>query len=314
MPVRNKSKPSARFSATPQSILLELESEAIYVLRQAAASFERSAILFSGGKDSAVVLHLARKAFFPATIPFQILHVDTGHNFPEVLTFRDTLMKHLGLDLQIYKVQDSIDKGTVQISDPVSGSRNAAQAVTLKEAILNLKLNCCIGGARRDEEKARAKERFFSVRNDQGGWDPLQQRPEIGELYNSYLTNGQQMRVFPISNWTELDVWSYISQENIDLPPIYFSHPRKVVRQDSFLLPVTDLTPAQISDTVETLNVRFRTVGDILCTSPVLSNATNPQENILELSGSVISERGATRRDDHSSRFSMEKRKRDGYF
>lgn len=314
MSVCNTPTNSASLSITDENILSELENEAIYVLRQASIAYQQSAILFSGGKDSAVVLHLARKAFFPAQFPFLVLHVDTGHNFPEVLLFRDYLAKKLAFDLKVFHVQNSIDRGSVKIEDPVLGSRNAAQAITLKEAIHELKLQCCIGGARRDEDKARAKERIFSVRNAIGGWDPLQQRPEIGDLYNSFLTMNQQMRVFPISNWTELDVWSYIAQEKIELPEIYYSHRRSVIRKNNYLIPVTNLTPASLDDTVENLDVRFRTVGDIVCTSPILSKAKNAEEVVAELLHESVSERGATRRDDKTSRFSMEKRKREGYF
>jgi sulfate adenylyltransferase subunit 2 len=309
----NSSINSNSIRRTDKNILAELENESIYILRTAAKFFDRSAVLFSGGKDSAVVLHLARKAFFPNQIPFLVLHIDTGHNFPEVIEYRDSVAGKFQLQMKVFSVQESIDNGEIYLEDPIFGSRNVAQAVTLKKAIKELKLNCCIGGARRDEDKARAKERIFSIRDENSSWDPLNQRPEIGDHYNCFVTAKQQMRAFPISNWSEIDVWSYISQEKIELPTLYYSHMRPILKMGEFLMPVTEFTPAK-DKIPENMRVRFRTVGDILCTSPVLSNATNADEVILELSVANISERGATRRDDLTTQFSMEKRKRQGYF
>ncbi len=291
-----------------------LESEAIHILREVAAECERAAVLFSGGKDSAIVLHLAEKAFWPARIPFQVLHIDTGHNFPEVLKFRDERLSQIGEPIIVRSVMDSIARGSVHISDPTFGSRNEAQAVTLREAIHELSLAACIGGARRDEEKSRAKERIFSFRDRNGKWDPKNQRPEIWSLYNANIASGENIRVFPISNWTELDVWQYIAKENLSLPEIYFAHNREVIEREGLLVPVTSITPPRAGEEAVQRRVRFRTVGDITCTCPVLSEAQTVDEIIAETKLSFVSERGATRMDDQTSEASMELRKRQGYF
>lgn len=294
-----------------------LEAEAIYILREVAAGFERPVLLFSGGKDSCVLLHLARKAFYPGDLPMPLLHVDTGHNFDEVIAFRDQvaapLAKTLGSTLLVRHVQDSIDRGTVVLRRD-DESRNAAQAITLLEAIEDLGLDACVGGARRDEEKARAKERVFSFRDESGGWAPRSQRAELWNLYNMQLHPGQNMRVFPISNWTERDVWDYILREQIRLPSLYYSHAREVVRRDGLLVPVTPLTPPRKGETAEWLDVRFRTVGDVSCTCPVASSATDAAAIIAETVLSTLTERGATRLDDRASESAMEDRKTQGYF
>ena len=290
-----------------------LEAEAIHILREIAGSCERPALLFSGGKDSAVVLRLAEKAFRPEGLPFPLLHVDTGHNFPEVITYRDERVAALGERLIVASVENSIARGTVVVRSP-SDSRNAAQAVTLLEAVAEHGFDALIGGARRDEEKARAKERIVSFRDAFGQWDPKAQRPELWSLYNTELHRGEHLRAFPISNWTEADVWAYIARERIPLPALYFAHERAVVRRGPLLQPITDLTPARSGDTVETLTVRFRTIGDITCTCPVESEAATPQAILAETAVATLSERGATRMDDQTSEASMERRKREGYF
>jgi len=290
-----------------------LEAEAIHILREVAAECERPALLFSGGKDSCVLLRLAEKAFRPGRFPFPLLHVDTGHNFDEVIAFRDERVQALGETLIVRRVEDSIARGSVVLRRETD-SRNAAQAVTLLEAIEEFRFDACIGGARRDEEKARAKERIFSFRDEFGKWDPKSQRPELWSLYNTRVHAGENMRVFPISNWTELDVWQYIERERIALPSIYYSHRREVVRRRGLLVPVTPLTPPQEGETVEALAVRFRTVGDISCTCPVASEADTAADIIVETALSTITERGATRMDDQTSEASMERRKKEGYF
>jgi sulfate adenylyltransferase subunit 2 len=290
-----------------------LESEAIYILREIAAESQKPALLFSGGKDSCVVLRLAEKAFRPGPLPFPLLHIDTGHNFPEVLQFRDDHVAALGERLIVRSVEDSIKRGTVRLRHELD-SRNAAQSVTLLEAIDELGFDALIGGARRDEEKARAKERIFSFRDSFGQWDPKNQRPELWDLFNARVHPGENLRVFPISNWTELDVWQYIARENLPLPSLYFAHRRDVVQRRGLLVPVTPITPAQDGDTVENLSVRFRTVGDISCTCPVASEAATVEEIIAATAIEEITERGATRMDDQTSEASMERRKREGYF
>jgi len=291
-----------------------LESEAIHILREVAAECTKPVLLFSGGKDSVVLLRLAEKAFRPGKFPFPLMHIDTGHNFAEVIEFRDRRAIELGEELIVRSVEDSIKRGTVRLRNPQTDSRNAAQAVTLLEAIEEFGFDACIGGARRDEEKARAKERIFSFRDDFGQWDPKAQRPELWSLYNTYVHPGENMRVFPISNWTELDIWQYIARENLALPSIYYAHERQVIQRNGLLVPLTNLTPPREGETVEMRTVRFRTVGDISCTCPVQSNAASPAAIIAETAITDITERGATRMDDQTSEASMEKRKKEGYF
>lgn len=290
-----------------------LESEAIYILREVAAECEKPVLLFSGGKDSVVLLRLAEKAFRPGRFPFPLMHIDTGHNFDEVIAFRDQRVAELGEDLIVRQVQDSIARGSVVLRR-ANDSRNAAQATTLLEAIEEFGFDACIGGARRDEEKARAKERIFSFRNEHGQWDPKAQRPELWSLFNTKVHPGENMRVFPISNWTELDVWQYIAREKLSLPSLYYAHERLVVRRNGLLMPVTPLTPPRATEIPETQMVRFRTVGDVSCTCPVASVAATPEAIIAETAISTITERGATRMDDQNSEASMERRKKQGYF
>ena len=301
--------------ATPADVhhLGWLESEAIHILREVAGQCRNPALLFSGGKDSLVLLRLAEKAFRPGPFPFPLLHIDTGHNFPEVIAFRDRRAAELGERLIVRSVEDSIARGTVRLRS-ASDSRNAAQSVTLLEAIAELGFDACIGGARRDEEKARAKERIFSFRDEFGQWDPKNQRPELWRLYNTRVRPGENIRVFPISNWTELDVWSYIAKERLDVPSIYYAHRRAVIRRQGGLMPVSELMQPKPGEKVETLSVRFRTVGDMTCTCPVESTATSVEAIIAETAATRITERGATRMDDQTSDASMELRKKEGYF
>jgi sulfate adenylyltransferase subunit 2 len=289
-----------------------LEAEAIYILREVAGQCQTPALLFSGGKDSAVLLRLAEKAFRPGRFPFPLLHVDTGHNFPEVTDFRDRRAAELGERLIVRSVEDSIRRGSVVLRE--NQSRNAAQSVTLLEAISEFSLDAAIGGARRDEEKARAKERVFSFRDEFGQWDPRSQRPELWNLYNARVHPGEHVRVFPLSNWTELDIWQYIAREQLELPSIYYAHRRLIVRRRGLLAPVTPLTPARDGEQVEEVSVRFRTVGDVTCTCPVESNASGIEEILVETATASLSERGATRMDDQTSEASMERRKKEGYF
>lgn len=293
--------------------LKELESESIYVLREVAAQFERSALLFSGGKDSIVLSYLARKAFAPAKIPFPLMHIDTGHNFPETLTYRDEWVKKIDARLIVRNVQDSIDKGRVKEETGYNASRNLLQTATLLDAIEELKLDACIGGARRDEEKARAKERFFSHRDEFGQWNPKNQRPELWDLFNGRKNMGEHFRVFPLSNWTELDIWQYIKEENIPLPNLYFTHQREIIERSGQLLAKSDYLNLRETEKGKMMQVRFRTIGDMTCTGAVLSDASNIDEIIVEVAASRVTERG-TRADDKRSETAMEDRKKVGYF
>ncbi len=309
-----------RLSHLSNQHLDALEEETIFILREVAATFERPTLLFSGGKDSLVLLKCAEKAFGGQSgssgsggIPYPLLMIDTGHNFPEVTDFRDFRAKELGAELIVRNVEDSMKRGTVRLAHP-GESRNVHQSVTLLEAIEEFRFDALIGGARRDEEKARAKERIFSHRDSFGQWQPKAQRPELWTLFNTRLQPGEHFRVFPISNWTELDVWQYIEREHIALPSLYYSHKRKVVQRKGLLVPVTPLTPLQDGEHAVLRDVRFRTVGDITCTCPVASLASSAAEIVIETLAADVSERGATRMDDKTSDASMEKRKKDGYF
>ena len=290
-----------------------LEAESVFIMREVAAEFERPVLLFSGGKDSIVMLRLAEKAFRPAKFPFPVMHIDTGHNFPEVLAYRDRTVERLGERLIVASVQESIDKGRVR-EEPGNPSRNRLQTTTLLDAILEHQFDAVFGGARRDEEKARAKERVFSLRDEFGQWEPKAQRPELWSLYNGKLRKGQHMRVFPISNWTEMDVWQYILREQIEVPSIYFSHERDVFRRDNMWLAVSDFLPPNDGEQVQRMTVRYRTVGDMTCTGAVDSRAASLEDIVLEVAAARITERGATRADDAFSETSMEDRKREGYF
>ncbi len=295
------------------SHLNALEEETIFILREVAAAFERPALLFSGGKDSLVMLKCAEKAFGVGRLPYPLLMIDTGHNFPEVTDFRDLRAQELQAQLIVRSVEDSMKRGTVRLAHPEE-SRNVHQSVTLLEAIEEFRFDALIGGARRDEEKARAKERIFSHRDSFGQWNPKAQRPELWTLFNTRIQSGEHFRVFPISNWTELDVWQYIDRERIALPSLYYSHQREVVERKGLLVPVTPLTPPKAGESVVLRDVRFRTVGDITCTCPVASTAASAADIVIETLSADVSERGATRMDDKTSEASMEKRKKDGYF
>ncbi len=291
-----------------------LENEAIYIFREVAAQFENPVLLFSGGKDSITLVRLAQKAFYPAKIPFPLMHIDTGHNFPETIEFRDRLVQELDLNLIVRNVQESIDQGKVTEESGKYASRNKLQTTTLLDAIDEFKFDACIGGARRDEEKARAKERIFSVRDDFGQWDEKNQRPELFDMLNGQIELGQNVRVFPISNWTELDVWSYIEKENIEIPSIYFAHTRATFLRDGLIWSANDdVVYREDDETVENRLVRFRTVGDMSCTAAVLSSASDIATVVEEIRASTLSERGA-RIDDKRSEAAMEKRKQQGYF
>jgi sulfate adenylyltransferase subunit 2 len=290
-----------------------LEAESIFIMREVAAEFERPVLLFSGGKDSIVMLRLAEKAFRPAKLPFPVMHIDTGHNFPEVLEFRDRLVEEMGERLIIASVQESIDKGRVK-EEPGNPSRNRLQTTTLLDAITEHQFDAVFGGARRDEEKARAKERVFSLRDEFGQWEPRSQRPELWSLYNGRLRRGQHMRIFPISNWTEMDVWQYIERERVEVPSIYFAHKRDVFRRDNMWLSTGPFLENGPDEAVEHMTVRYRTVGDMTCTGAVNSDAADIESIIAEVAAARITERGATRADDSFSETAMEDRKKEGYF
>ncbi|WP_152363777.1 sulfate adenylyltransferase subunit CysD [Microlunatus speluncae] len=296
----------------PLTELQALESESIHIFREVAATFANPVLLFSGGKDSVVMLHLAAKAFWPAPIPFEVLHVDTGHNFGEVIEFRDESVEFYGARLKVASVQDYIDDG--RLTERPDGTRNPLQTVPLLDAITDGKHDAVFGGGRRDEERARAKERVFSLRDAFGQWDPRNQRPELWSLYNGRHLPGEHVRVFPLSNWTELDIWDYISAEKINLPSIYYAHEREVIERDGMWIAVTAVTPPRDGDKIELRSVRYRTVGDMSCTAAVLSDATTVADVITEVGLSTITERGATRADDRLSEAAMEDRKREGYF
>jgi sulfate adenylyltransferase subunit 2 len=295
------------------SHLEELESESIFILREVAAQFEKPTLLFSGGKDSIVCYHLARKAFFPANVPFPLMHVDTGHNFDELYEFRDKLINETGARLIIASVQESIDQGKVTEEKGLNASRNKLQTTTLLDAIESNKFDCALGGARRDEEKARAKERFFSHRDDFGQWDPKNQRPELWNIFNGKKNYGEHFRVFPISNWTEMDIWQYIKKENISIPNLYLTHKRKCFVRDSVIMAKTDFIDTKPSEEIKEMQVRFRTIGDATCTGAVSSTASNIDEIINEVAATRITERGG-RSDDKRSEAAMEDRKKEGYF
>ncbi|WP_027342584.1 sulfate adenylyltransferase subunit CysD [Hamadaea tsunoensis] len=289
-----------------------LEAESIFMMREVAAEFERPVLLFSGGKDSIVMLRLAEKAFAPGRIPFPVMHVDTGHNFAEVLEYRDRRVRELGIQLIVASVPDALERGLVR--EPADGTRNRIQTPVLLDAVEKYRFDALFGGARRDEEKARAKERVFSFRDEFGQWDPRNQRPELWSLYNARINSGESIRVFPLSNWTELDVWHYIARENIDLPSIYFAHDREVVDRFGMLYAVHEHLPARPGEVITTERVRYRTVGDASCTAAVRSDADTVEKVIEEVAATRITERGATRGDDKVSEAAMEDRKREGYF
>jgi len=292
--------------------LATLESEAIHIVREMVAELERPVLLFSGGKDSVVMLHVARKAFWPGPVPFPVLHVDTGHNFPEVLAYRDRVVEELGLKLIVASVQDYIDDG--RLLERADGTRNPLQTQPLLDAIAEGRFDAVFGGGRRDEEKARAKERVVSLRDEFGAWDPRNQRPELWSLYNPRHRPGEHVRVFPLSNWTELDVWRYIEAENIPLPDLYYAHNREVFRRDGMWIAVGEVTSPRPSEVVETRRVRYRTVGDMSCTGAVESDAASVADVIAEVAAVRVTERGATRADDRLSEAAMEDRKKEGYF
>ncbi|MDB4042070.1 sulfate adenylyltransferase subunit CysD [Methylophilaceae bacterium] len=290
-----------------------LESEAIHIMREVAGQCSNPVLLFSGGKDSLCLLRIAEKAFRPGRFPFPLMHIDTGHNYSEVINFRDKKVRDLNERLIVASLEDSMKKGTIVLKSN-DEPRNKYQSITLLEAIEEHGFDCCIGGARRDEEKARAKERIMSFRDEFGQWDPKNQRPELWDLYNAKVHKGENIRAFPISNWTEMDVWQYIERENLELPSIYFAHKRDIVRRNESIVPITEVTPIKAGEKIENIMVRFRTVGDITCTAPVESEADDVNKIILETASTVITERGATRLDDQTSDAAMEERKKEGYF
>ena len=292
--------------------LKDLENESLHILREVAGQFDKVGLLFSGGKDSVVVFELARRAFAPASVPFELIHVDTGHNFPEVIDFRDQLVEETGARLHVALVQDWIDRGDIQ--ERPDGTRNPLQSVPLVETIAERGYDAVLGGARRDEERARAKERIFSIRDSFGGWDPRRQRPELWDLYNGGKMAGENVRVFPISNWTESDIWEYIGARNLQLPSIYYSHQREVFNRNGMWLTPGEWGGPREDEPLETRTVRYRTVGDMSCTGAVESTAASPDEVLAEISISTLSERGATRADDKLSESAMEDRKKEGYF
>ncbi|SFH47772.1 sulfate adenylyltransferase subunit 2 [Cryobacterium sp. TMS1-20-1] len=307
-----RAPPMTTTTAHRLSELDVLESEAIHIIREVVAEFERPVLMFSGGKDSVVVLHLAAKAFWPGKIPFSLLHVDTGHNFPEVLEFRDKTVAAHGVRLTVAKVEDYVADG--RLAERADGTRNPLQTLPLLDAIAAGRHDAVFGGARRDEDKARAKERILSLRDEFGQWDPRNQRPELWNLYNGRHTVGQHVRAFPISNWTELNVWRYIERENIELPPLYYAHEREVYRRDNMWRSVSPVSLPRADETVETRTVRYRTVGDMSCTGAVDSTAASVADVVREVGVSTITERGATRADDRISEAAMEDRKKEGYF
>ena len=304
--------PSTSNGQLERAWLTNLEDEAIHIIREVYGQFERPVLLFSGGKDSIVMAHLAMKAFWPSRLPFPLMHVDTGQNFDEVIEFRDRKVAEWDAKLIVASVQDAIDAG--RVSETPGQARNPLQTVPLLDGINANKFDAVLGGARRDEEKARAKERVFSVRDDFGQWDPRNQRPELWDLYNGRHRPGEHVRIFPLSNWTELDIWAYIEREGIEVPSIYYAHQREVVDRDGMLLAITEFTPPREGETVRTETVRYRTVGDTTCTGAVPSTAATVADIVIETAASTISERGATRADDRASEAAMEDRKRQGYF
>jgi len=295
------------------SHLKELESESIYIIREVAAQFEKPVLLFSGGKDSIVMSHLARKAFYPARIPFPLLHIDTGHNFPETIAYRDWWINEIDVKLIVRNVQDSIDSGRAKEERGINASRNGIQTITLLDTIDEFRFDAAMGGARRDEEKARAKERFFSYRDEFGQWDPKNQRPELWNLFNGKKHQGEHFRIFPLSNWTEMDVWQYIASEKLKIPSIYYSHDRKCFVRDGVVYPFSDFMTMKPGEKTEMMHIRFRTVGDMTCTGASVSSASTVEEIIAELSSSRVTER-VSRQDDRRTDTAMEDRKKKGYF